>query len=291
MANALELFKSFGTKLDLVYQNASCTAILDGQNALVEQGANANEMLIPMLSMDGLADYSRNSGYVAGDVTMEFETKKCNFDRGRMFTIDAMDNIETMMLAFGALSSEFIRTKVTPELDAFRLSKYAAYDTYNITAADLTTGVQVRNALSKASTDMDENEVPEDQRYLYITSTLYQTIADMDTTASKEVLKRFAGIIKVPQSRFFTEITQKSGVGDYKEGGFTRKEGANNMNFIIVHKPSVIQFSKRVAPKIVTPEANQDADAWKYGYRHVAIAEVYENKKKGIYVHKSTVTE
>lgn len=57
------------------------------------------------------------------------------------------------------------------------------------------------------------------------------------------------------------------------------------INFLIVHKPAVIQYQKHVAPKIVTPEANQNADAYKFGYRNVGIAEVYENKVAGIYLH------
>ena len=48
----------------------------------------------------------------------------------------------------------------------------------------------------------------------------------------------------------------------------------------------MIQFEKHVAPKIITPEANQKADAWKYGYRNVGVADVYSNKTAGIYVHK-----
>ena len=51
---------------------------------------------------------------------------KCNFDRGRMFTVDNMDNAETAGLAFGRLASEFIRTKVAPEVDAFRFASYGA---------------------------------------------------------------------------------------------------------------------------------------------------------------------
>ena len=37
--------------------------------------------------------------------------------------------------------------------------------------------------------------------------------------------------------------------------------------------------------KIVTVK-NQDADAWKFGYRMVGIADAYENKVAGIYLHK-----
>ena len=100
---------------------------------------------------------------------------------------------------------------------------------------------------------------------------------------------RFAGVIQIPQTRFYTAISQLSGKGEYKAGGYTA-DGANDINFMIIEKSAVIQFQKRVAPKIISPEQNQDADAWKYGYRNVGIADAYENKVSGIYLHKSTKT-
>ena len=65
MANSIALAKAYIPLLDEVYKLASLTSDLDGNPALVRQGANANELIIPKLSMQGLADYSRNSGYVA----------------------------------------------------------------------------------------------------------------------------------------------------------------------------------------------------------------------------------
>ena len=97
--------------LDEVYKIESVTSVLDGNNRLVRMGANANEIIIPKMSMDGLADYSRENGYVSGDVTLTNETVTFNYERGRSFTIDAMDNEETAGVAFGQLSGEFIRTK------------------------------------------------------------------------------------------------------------------------------------------------------------------------------------
>ena len=117
MANTIALRKQYSTLLDEIYKLASLTAVLDGPNELVKEGANANEILIPKMSMQGLANYNKQTGYVAGDVTLEYETKKCGYDRGRMFTIDAMDNIESAGVAFGRLSAEFLRTQVVPELD------------------------------------------------------------------------------------------------------------------------------------------------------------------------------
>ena len=126
MGNSIALAKKYVPLLDEVYKNAALTADLDGAAELVQQGANANELIIPKMSMDGLADYSRNGGYVSGDVTLTNETVQCNFDRGRMFQVDAMDNEETAGIAFGRLAGEFIRTKVAPEVDAFRLAAYAS---------------------------------------------------------------------------------------------------------------------------------------------------------------------
>ena len=287
MGNSIELAKQFVPILDEIYANASLTAKLDGNPELVQQGANANELIIPMLSMEGLGESDRNGGYVGGDVTMTNETVKCNFDRGRMFTIDNMDNQETANIAYGRLAGEFIRTKVVPEVDAFRFASYAGKAGISkvSSGATLSTGEAVIAALRAATVKMDEDEVPYEDRHLFITSTLDGLIADTDTTKSKDVLARFASKTLVPQTRFYTAINQLSGKDGEKAGGYTKADGAADINFMVVHKGALIQFPKHQAPKIITPEANQDADAWKYGYRQVGIADVYKNKLAGIYLH------
>ena len=286
MPNAITLAKTFVPVLDKVYKAASLTAKLDGAADLARQGANANELIIPKLDMQGLGDYSRNDGYVKGDVTLTNETVKCNFDRGRMFNVDTMDNLETAGIAFGQLAGEFIRTKVVPELDAFRLAAYAGIEGISkADAADLATGEAVLAALRAGTNKMDEDEVPYEDRHLFITPTLHGLIQDLDTTKSKAVMERFATVTLVPQTRFYTAIEQKSGKEGEAAGGFAKAEGAKNINFEIIHKPAVIQFEKHVAPKIITPEANQDADGYKFGYRNVGIADAYENKVAGIYLH------
>lgn len=285
MPNNIELFKQYVPLLDEVYKLASLTSVLDGAAELARAGANANELIIPKMDMSGLADYSRNSGYVDGEVTLTNESVKCNFDRGRMFTIDTLDNAETAGIAYGRLASEFIRTKVVPELDAFRLAKYASVEGIGSASGDLTTGANVITALRAAKNEMSEAEVPENERYLFITPTLYGMIQDLDSNKSKAAVEGFAGIIQVPQSRFYTAILQRTGAGDQAAGGYTKAEGAKDINFMIVHKPAVIQFQKHVAPKVITPDANQSSDGWKFGYRNVGIADAYENKVAGIYAH------
>ena len=287
MANSIALSKIYTNLLDEVYKNSALTAVLESDASLARAGANANEIVIPKLSMSGLADYKRNSGYVNGDVTLNWETVQFNYERGRMFQVDDMDNEETQNIAFGRLAGEFIRTKVVPELDAFRFAKYAAVTGAGTATGTLATGADVIAALRTATSSMDEAEVPMEDRHLFITPTLLGLVEDLDTSKSKEVLSRFATITKVPQTRFYSAIKLNDGTSSGEEaGGYVKASGAVDLNFEIIHKPATLQFTKHAVPKIISPEQNQDADAWKYGYRNYGLCDTYENKAAGIYVHK-----
>ncbi len=295
MANSIAKYKKYINLLDEVYKQESKTSILDGDNTLVRMGANANEIIIPKISMDGLADYSRNGGYVSGNVTITNETVTFNYDRGRKFTVDNMDNEETAGLAFGKLSSEFIRVKVVPEMDAFRFAKYASLTGISKVSAGatLSTGADLVSALRAAVNKMDEDEVPTENRILFITPTLYGLLQDMDTTKSKEVLARFTKTILVPQTRFYTAIdlydgttdtSASSGVNE-KPGGFVKASTGKDINFMVIHKPALLQYTKHTVNKIISPEENQESDGWMFFYRAYGLADAYENKAAGIYLH------
>lgn len=297
MPNNIALFKKYTDLLDEVYKLASLTSVLDLNGSMVRMGVNANEIVIPKISMDGLADYSRNGGYVNGSVTLTHETVKFNYDRGRRFTVDTMDNEESAGVAFGRLSSEFIRTQAAPEQDAFRFATYAGLSGISkATAAALTTASAVLSALLDAQNKMDEDEVPSTERYLFITPTLYNLVQNIDTTKSKAVMDSFAGVIRVPQSRFFTAIDLKDGVDhsgetsgvDESAGGFAKASTGKNINFMVIHKPAAIQFNKHVVNKIITPEQNQTSDGWMFFYRSYGLVDAYDNKLAGIYLHNST---
>ena len=287
MANSIALAKVYTNLLDEVYQKSALTAVLESDATLARQGANANEIVIPKLSMDGLADYNRNSGYVDGDVELTWETVKFNYERGRAFTVDDMDNEETQNIAFGRLAGEFIRTKVVPELDAFRFATYASTVGAGTATGTLASSADVIGALRTATSAMDEAEVPMEDRHLFITPTLLGLVQDMDTTKSREVLARFASITPVPQTRFYSAIELLDGKASGEEkGGFKKADLGVELNFEIIHKPATLQFTKHAVPKIIAPAQNPDADAWKYGYRNYGLCDVYENKAAGIYVHK-----
>ncbi len=200
-----------------------------------------------------------------------------------MFTVDAMDNIESAGIAFGRLSGEFLRTQVVPELDTWRLAKYAGYASgNNVVTGAIADGKAGIAAIRAGKTAIKNAEAKTETCYLFISTTLKGMIDDLDTTASKKAMEDWAGVIEVPASRFFDKITlTKTGAG-----GFATT-GGKAIDFLIVDKNAAIQYQKHTVSKIITPEQNQTADAWKFGYRTVGIAEAKDNKKVAIYVHKA----
>ena len=60
-----------------------------------------------------------------------------------------------------------------------------------------------------------------------------------------------------------------------------------NINFLMLHPSAVLKVMKHVLPRIFTPDINQSADAWKFDYRAYWDAFVYENKAKGVYLHRA----
>lgn len=280
--NNIALFQNYIAHLDDVYKAESKTAFLDTSDALVSLTA-ANEFKIPKMSMDGLADYSRKTGYEVGSVTIEFETKKPEYDRARKFRVEAMDNEESAGIAFGSLAAEFIRTRVVPELDAYRFAKLSA-QAGKSSSDTLDKGKKVLDAINAAFAEMSENEVIEENRILFITPTLWTIANAVDTTIDKAVLSQFASVVRVPQSRFKSKIELLDGKSTgSEEGGFKVSDDAVDLNFMIVSKGSVIQGTKHRVNKIISPDVNQDGDFWDFFYRAYGINAVYDNKKDGIY--------
>ena len=285
---SVALFTKYLNQVDFLYSETSKSAILDGNNAIVSMAKGCNEMKFPKITVDGLSDYSRTTGYETGDVSVEFESKKPNYDRGIKFNIDEMDDEETDGVLLGNTLGLLEKEKVAPEIDAFRFATYASASGISTVApADLTTGEAVLNALVTATAQMDNDSVEMNDRVLFITPMLLLAAENVDTTKSKAILNRFSSIVQVPQSRFYTAIDLKSKTAD-SATGYAKASGAKNINFLIVSKSAVIQFTKHVFNKPLSPDNNPDGNGWIIRYRKYGIAEVYDNKKKGIYLHKAT---
>ena len=289
MPNNITLPKNYANLLDEAYNLASVTADLTGDPEMAKAGVNANEICYPQISVQGLGDYDRNSGYTDNSVSLEWKTSKFNYDRGTKIAVDTMDYQESFNIAFGRAGGELMRTKVAPEADAFTFATIAGKTDISIADAVVyRDGSDFLEALIEAATKMDEDEVTEEGRILYATPTLINGLKGLDTYKSKEIIISFSAIKKVPQNRFYTAIDLLDGKSEgEKIGGYKKSAAGCDINFMIIHKPAVIKYDKHVANDVIPPEKNPDSDSWILKYRKYGLVDIYANKAAGIYLsHK-----
>ncbi len=298
MANSIALTQKYSALLDEIYQMEALTSVLEKPERVGDfVGANAVKYF--KTSMDGLGSYGRNTGFVSGDVTGAWETLTLSQDRGRKFMIDAMDDEETVNQAFGTLASEFLRTKVVPEVDAYRFARMAGASGIQTTAGASLTSETVVAALDAAQTALDNKEVPMEGRVLYVNPSVYQAIKEASSATrfvaspQSDIDRRFdtfdgMPVIKVPATRFYTKVTLNDGVTAGQEaGGYAKDATGKDINFLMLHPASVIAVTKHATPRIFSPDVNQGADAWMLQYRIYHDLFVLDNKVNGIYLHKS----
>ncbi len=286
MPNTIALAKNYTSLLDEVYRNASVTADLTSDATLARAGANANEIIYPQITVTGLGDYDRNSGYTTGAVDLKWKTATFNYDRGTKISVDVMDNEESRNLAFGMAGATLQREKVAPEADAFTFATLAGLENISKTTGEIADAEAFLAALLAAWSKMDEDEVPQEQRYLYATATLLNSVMALDTTKSREILGKFAVKKAVPQARFYTAIDLLDGKTPGEElGHYQKAEGGAEINFMILHKPAIIKFDKHIASNIIPASMNADADADISKYRKYGLVDAYANKRAGIYLH------
>jgi len=290
MPQSIGLVTKFQPILDEIYKQASVTARMDAQTKPVDF-AGANVVKVFKTTPIGLGTYSRADGFPKGQVVGAWETLTLSAERGREFNIDRMDDEESLGMAFGTLAGEFIRTQVAPEVDAYRFWKFAATSGIGTVAGAALSSSTVLAAIDVATAAMNAAEVPGEGRLLYVSDAV-QTYLDAAITRTRSnersvenriLVYNGMGVIMVPQTRFYTIITLDAGAtvdaGGYANGGV----GAN---FMMVHPSAVLQATKLAALKIFSPDENQDMDAWKIQYRLYHDAFVYDQKVKGVYLHK-----
>lgn len=274
--NTIEAAKIFQTALDQQVLEGATSGWME-ENAGQVKYSGGNEVKIPKISLSGLGDYDRDSGYTQGAVTFSYETKTMTMDRGRKFLLDKMDVDETNFVASATtVMGEFQRTKVIPEVDAYRYSRiYAlAKDKYGKTYTPAASTI-----LSTLSEDITavQDEAGSADLVIIMTRPVYDMFCNNDKISKlinagdfkqgelNLMIKMFNGIpiIPVPSARMKTAYTFNDGkTGGQEAGGFTPTAKATQINWIICPKSAPIAVSKTDNFKIFDPEVNQTADAW-----------------------------
>ena len=291
MANTIQLAERFLPILDGIYKKESLTSRLDALDERV-RFTGANTIKVFKTEMCGFGNYSRATGFPKGDVTSGWEDYTLACDRGISLYVDAMDDEETMGMAFGTLQGEFVRTKEVPEVDAYRFAKLAGTTGISTaTPVDIVVGTTDCPALiDAAQLQMADDEVPTEGNLLYVSEKFYAGIKGKVTRilANENNVNReievFNGmeVVRVPKGRFNTAITLNAGTNSF---GFT--VGGYPINFMIIHPSAVFSVAKHREPRLFAPAVNQEMDAWKFDLRLYHDIFVYDNKVKGVYLNRA----
>ena len=295
--NSIGLASTYLPILDEIYKAESKTAILDTAQDRVRWSDEYRSFYLFETDMVGLGDYSRNGGYVRGDVTASWRQYTPQYDRARQFLVDIADNSESLDLAFGTLGGEFMRAKVIPETDAVRFRDYskAAADSMK-TAESISTGAGAVAAIDLGTAKLDDAEVPHEGRILFLNPTMYRLLkggitrytmnGDNNINYNVEMYNDMR-VITVPSGRFNTAITLAQPTDHDDAGGYTAT--GSTINFMIIHPSAVMQAVKLAMPRIFSPAVVQQASAWQYDFRQYHGCWVKHQKTNGIYVNAPTV--
>lgn len=294
MANSIELTTAYQAIVDGVYKREALTARLDAQTMTPPEFNGTPAVKILKISTVGMGTYSRSTGYPAGNVTAAWETLTLAIERGRAFALDRMDDDETLGAAMAAVVPEYVRTQVIPEIDAYAFAKLAGWSGVSTTTAATLMSSTILAAIDTAKEQMDSDQVPRENRVLYISTGCYNFLTQAVTRmlANETVVQRDMTVldgmpvVPVPQSRFYSAITLNAGA-TADAGGYAKTGGTGyDLNFMIVHIPAVIKAVKLNQVKYFAPEVNQTSDGHLWQHRLYYDVFVEENKVDGIYYHR-----
>lgn len=297
--NTLATATLFQTNLDKIAIQDATTGWMDANAGQVIYNGGA-EVKIPKMSVQGMGDYDRDTGYVQGGVTLEYETRKMTQDRGRKFQLDAMDvNENNFVTTASSVMGMFQREQVIPEIDAYRLSALAAqainYQSgalveYGYTAAEGTVLRKIKEGI-KAVRDHGYNGPLVIHAISDVTMELEIALAGKISAVdfakgginTKVPAVDGVPIIETPANRMYTVIKLNDGKTSQQEkGGYEKGDTAKQINFMVMPRTTPIAITKQDKMKIFTPDTNQDADAWKMNYRRFHDIWVLDNRLNSI---------
>ena len=295
MPNSLQYASVFQSELDKAAVELATSGWMEPNSSLIRY-TGGKTVKVPQIVMDGLADY--NNGFVDGDVTLTWQDLTFAMDRGRRFSLDEHEVNDTNFVATASqVMGEFQRTRVVPEIDAYRYSKIAAGAIANKRASG-------EYILSKLYYDVAavQDAVGNDTPLVITMSTLVAAILDTSSEISKKLdvvdfgqggvtLKVSAlngehPIRRVGSGRLKSAYIFSDGKTEgQKTGGFAPAENALDVNWIICPRTVPIAVSRTDKVRIFDPEINQTARSWMIDYRKYHDLWITNNKWPQVWVN------
>lgn len=302
MANSVTYATQLTEQLDRLFVQSAATGFL-ADNALRAKFVGAHTVLIPDMELSGLGDYDRNAGFTDGSVTVSNTAYELTQDRGRSFMLDAQDEDEAGAARLaGQVLGEFVRTRVTPEVDAYCLSKLAGVAADENQTVALPAGKTVQTgvlALLQSLISRVRNAVGYDEALVaFLDPMVYDALMStpeltrqlrVDDFKRGELTTRVqyldgVALLPVPSSRMKTAFTFRDGVSE-PEGGFEAAAGAASIGALVMPKAGASLIRKTEKLRTFTPDSNQKADAYKFDYRLYYDLLVKKNRRGTIFAY------
>lgn len=320
MANiSLEAIQLYQRAIDTVLAHESKTEILKAYApsvyAQIENSFNhAGRVRIPKGSAGRLANYKAGNqstpadgyvhfqstggdGFKRNDARLDFEEIELQCNRGVEFQIDRVEGKKIDDLLKTYVVTQFPRTAVVPEVDAFRFAYLASrakasYGNLVEETPDAEGGdTDIYTLLSKALTRIYDMGADEESQIIFLSPECYNLLVNSGKTTrvgfigetkigdAGVVYKTFQGrpLVQVPSNRFFNKIT-------LSDNGYAPASGAKSINYLIVSANSVLLFDILSTMNVYdSNEAHLGFDGWAIDYHFYHGIYVPDNKVPAIY--------
>lgn len=302
MANSISYAAKYAPELDKMIEQEAKTGFLK-DNAVGAVFIGADTVKLPRLTMIGLGNYSRATGYPAGDTTLTHDTYSLSMERGRQLAIDAQDADESGVpdLA-GKMMGEYTRLHVIPEIDAYSLSKIRGVantnshsKTYNAETAvsDLLKIINdVEAAMGYNASSSMVTFVDPVMYALLMTSdelTRMITVSDFKKGDLNTKVKHINGcaVIPVAANRMKTQYDFNAGDSS-STGGFAASSGAKQIHAIVMPKDSAMLIEKVNKADLHGLGDDVNRDSYVINFRLYYDLFVKESRKNTIYTIEET---
>jgi len=292
MANNINYATVFSDYLVQKYSRELLTSGLTTENANFIGG---NTVKLPFLSLRGYKNHSRDGGFNRQSVDNRNLTKVLTHDRNVEFFVDSMDVDETnQILAATNLTNVFETEHAIPETDAYRISKIfqdfvglgAEVDRQELTREN------ILDVYDEYMQRMDEDEVPQAGRLLYVTPAVNKLLSQsaelsriMNVVEGDGSLKRAVRmldeveIVVVPSARMRSAYNF--------EDGFLPAGNARQINMMLVAPTSVVAVNKHSYIKLWPPGTHTQGDGYLYQNRQYGDLFVIDTRIGGIAINAS----
>ncbi|MGG4039902.1 capsid protein [Heyndrickxia ginsengihumi] len=247
---------------------------------------NAKTIQIPRITTGGYVDVDRDEvGSFTRRADNDYETKTLQHDREFRTLVDPVDVDESnMALSIANITRVFNDEQKIPEMDKYMASKlYSEFTKYGGSAlTDNITEQIVLQMYDELMMEMDEAEVPQNGRILYVTPAVNKVLKNADNvqrfisvTQNDGVVNRNirsldeVKIVVVPSSRMKT-------IYDFTDGAVADASAAQ-INMILIHPLSILSPQKYDFVSLDEPSATTGG---KYLYYERAYWDIFAIEKK-----------